>query len=68
MKSTPTVNKYQYLWVVQGHYGSCGWEDLTASTNYREARDDLRDYRYNEPYPHRLIKRREPNPEHQEGV
>lgn len=45
-------------YVVQGNYGH-GWEDLTGSTDYKEARDNLRDYRQNEPGPHRLIKRRE---------
>ncbi len=51
-------NKYEYLYVVQGHYGY-GWEDLTASEDYKEMRDDLRAYRENEPaYPHRIIKRR----------
>lgn len=53
-------NKYIYLYVVQGNYG-CGWEDLTQSENYAEARQDLKDYRENEPYPHRLIHRRELN-------
>ena len=51
--------KTELLYVVQGNYGH-GWEDLTASTDYKEARDDLRDYRQNEPGPHRLIKRRCP--------
>ena len=60
------VNKYLYLFVVQGWYGSLGWEDVTAADNYPEARGYLRDYRENEPqYPHRLIRRREPNPEYQ---
>jgi hypothetical protein len=61
------MNKYLYLHIVQGLYGHHGWEDLTASENFREARDNLRDYNENEPqYPHRLIKRREPNPEYKE--
>jgi len=51
-------NKYEYLKVVQGYYG-CGWEDVTAETDPREARARLREYRDNEPeYPHRLISRR----------
>ncbi len=54
------TNKWCYLWIVQGHYGY-GWEDLTAAENYTEARDNLRDYRENEPSPHRLIRRRELN-------
>ncbi len=54
-----TMNKYLYLHVVQGHYGF-GWEDVTQSEDYREARNDLKAYRENEPqYAHRLIQRRE---------
>lgn len=56
MTKKPT--KYAYLHVVQGNYGQ-GWEDLTQSESYREAVSDYRAYRSNEPYPHRLIKRRE---------
>lgn len=51
--------KTELLYVVQGNYGH-GWEDLTASADHKEARDNLRDYRQNEPGPHRLIKRRCP--------
>lgn len=44
--------------IVQGNYGQ-GWEDVTASLDYREARNDLKAYRKNCPeYAHRLIKRR----------
>lgn len=50
--------KTELVYVVQGNYGQ-GWEDLTASTDYNEARRDLRDYRQNDPAPTRLIKRRE---------
>jgi len=53
-------NKFTYLYVIQGNYGF-GWEDLTQSENYKEARADLKDYRNNEPGPHRMIQRREPN-------
>lgn len=53
------MSKYTYLWVVQGFY--CGWEDLTASENYREAELDLRAYRANEVGAFRLIQRREIN-------
>ena len=56
------VNKYVYLYVVQGYYGY-GWEDLCASENILEARSDYRDYRFNEcGVPHRIIHRRELNP------
>jgi hypothetical protein len=51
------MNKYQYLWVVQGHY-RFGWEDLTEADSWLEAKSLLRDYNENEPAPHRLIQRR----------
>lgn len=57
------VNKYLYVFVVQGDYG-CGWEDISGSESYRSAVADLRAYRENDSYArgHRLIKRRELNP------
>lgn len=60
------VNKYLYLWIVQGYYGSLyGWEDLTAEDSYSEGRKQLKVYRQEEPeYNHRLIQRRELNPEY----
>jgi hypothetical protein len=59
------INKYIYLFVVQGNYGSYGWEDLTQFENYKEAREDLKSYRQNETgIPHRMIKRRELNPDY----
>ena len=51
-------NKFNYLFVLQGDYGS-GFEDLTQSEDYKEVRTDLKDYRENENIPHRIIKRRE---------
>ena len=46
-------------WIIQGNYGY-GWEDLSAYDNRKDAQEDLRAYRENEPeYPHRLISRRE---------
>ena len=39
-------NKYRYLYVLQGHYGY-GWEDLTASEDYKEIKQNLKDYREN---------------------
>lgn len=60
------VNRWLYLWIVQSYWG--GWEDVTAADTLKEARGYLRDYRVNEPHiTHRLIKRREPNPEYKEG-
>ena len=56
-------NKYLYLWVIQGWYGSqYGWEDVDQSENWRDARDSLKSYRENETnYSHRMIQRRELN-------
>ena len=54
----PNRTKPEY--VVQGNYGY-GWDDLTASDNYSEARADLKSYRENERNAsHRLITRRVP--------
>lgn len=54
----PNRTKPEY--VVQGNYGY-GWEDLTASDNQAEARNDLKAYRENETgVAHRLITRRVP--------
>jgi hypothetical protein len=57
------VNKYLYLYVLQGDYGyGHGFEDLSASESWREVRDDLKAYRENEGGNYRIIQRREPNP------
>ncbi len=56
------INKYIYLYVVQGNYGY-GWEDVDASESRKEALESLRSYCKNESHhAHRLIKRRELNP------
>jgi len=56
-------NKYLYFYVVQGNYGSYGWEDLAESDTHKEARYNLKEYRISSsPWAHRIIKRREPNP------
>lgn len=64
MDTTTAPNKRQstttLYYIVQGHYGQ-GWEDLTQSTDYREAKANLKDYRDNDPSPTRLIKRRVKN-------
>ena len=49
-------NKYIYLYVLQGFYNY--WEDLTASENYREIKNDLKTYRENERGAYRIIQRR----------
>lgn len=57
------INKYKYLYVIQGNYGS-RWEDVSYEDNYKDARRCLKDYLDNEKqYPHRLITRRELNKE-----
>jgi len=64
------INKYIYLYKVQGYYSDQHkWETVTASESLSEARRDLRDYRINEPYQFRLVKGREKNPSYKgEGL
>jgi len=53
--------QYETLHVVQGYYGGFGWEDLTASTDRREAAADVEAYRTNERGGlFRLVARRQP--------
>ena len=52
------TNKYEYLFVLQGHYGQ--WEDLCASESSKEVRQNLKEYRENEGGMYRIIQRREP--------
>jgi hypothetical protein len=57
-------NKFEYTYVLQGHYGQ-GWEDLTAAEKTwegrKEIRSDLKAYRVNEGGSYRIINRRELN-------
>lgn len=55
------MNKYQYLYILQGNYGyGDGWEDLTASEDRRDMQADARAYRENAPEGiYRIVKRRE---------
>jgi len=57
------VNKFIYGFKIQGHYGQ-GWEDECFEDNRKEARQRLREYRENSAYPSRMVKAREPNPQH----
>jgi hypothetical protein len=51
--------KTQDFFVIVSNYGY-GWEDTTASECRKEAINDLKAYRINQPqYIHRIIKRRE---------
>ena len=56
------TRKYDYLYVLQGHYGQ-GWEDLTAAertpAGYRQVRANLREYQKNEGGRYRIVSRRE---------
>lgn len=67
MTKSSKPNKYLYLWYIQGNYGAgLGWDDLAGYETWRELRDDLKEYRLAEPqYSHRVIRRRELNPEYQ---
>ena len=51
------TRKTEDEYTIQGNYGyGDGWEDLTCYDTRREARENLRLYRENEPqYSHRLI-------------
>ena len=44
-------------WEVQGNYGH-GWECVTTEESRKDALTQLRCYNENEPYPHRIIKKR----------
>jgi hypothetical protein len=58
----PKPNKYLYFFVVQGNYGGY-WEDVAETDTWKEASYNLNEYRISSgPAPHRIIKRREPNP------
>lgn len=54
----PRVRTTEELWIVQGNYGH-GWEDVTAAKTWKEIKQNLREYRENEPgTAFRAIKRR----------
>lgn len=61
------VNKWEWIYVVQGYYQGTGWEDLCAAPMTREGRkessEDLKAYRENAPGAYRRIRRRQLNPE-----
>ena len=61
-------NKYIYLKVLQGQYDGCTLDDLAEAdlSNVEELKkfkNDVKAYRENESYPHRVIRRRVLNPE-----
>ena len=58
-------NKFRYLKVIQQYVKDYGWCDYTAYNKndpeqMESLRQDLRDYRINEPAPYRVISRRIP--------
>lgn len=57
------VNKYIYGYKLQSNYGQ-GWETECFEYTLKEARQQLRTYRENSPYPVRIVGAREPNPEY----
>ena len=57
------INKYVYGFKIQGHYGQ-GWEDECFEDTLKEAHQRLKEYRENSPYPSRMVRSREPNPQH----
>lgn len=55
MKSRKTYDEYH----IEGNYGyGQGWEVVTIEDTIKEARQRLKEYNDNEPYPFRIIKRR----------
>lgn len=63
---TKRINKYIYNnYTIQGYYDSYyGWEDIYHAENHQDAKDRLKEYRKNEPgFSHRIVNRRECNPE-----
>lgn len=55
MYKRKTTDEYE----VQGYYvNQYGWECVVKEETREEARKRLREYNENEPYPHRIIKKR----------
>lgn len=48
-----TVDEYE----IQGYYSE-GWEMLTTTETYKEARQAIKSYQMNDPGPLRIVKRR----------
>ena len=68
MNNAKKPTKYVYSIVLQGQYDGRTWDDIAeASVNdpeeLRQFRSDVKAYSENEPYPHRVIRRRALNPE-----
>ena len=57
--TTPKVNKYSYVKVIQGNYGY-GWEDVSTydKQEFPAAKKDLKEYRLSNTGIYRIIARR----------
>jgi hypothetical protein len=55
------INKYEYLFVIQGNCGY-GWNDECFEENFADAKRTIKDYRDNCNWPFRIICRRVLNP------
>lgn len=64
--STTRINKYLYGWQFYVEYGA-GWEYEIFELTFAEMKEQRKAYRENCPYPLRIRRGREPNPEYQEG-
>jgi hypothetical protein len=53
MYKRKTVDEYE----VQGNYGQ-GWEMVTTEETRKAAQEQRKCYDNNEPYPHRIVKKR----------
>jgi hypothetical protein len=53
MYKRKTVDEYE----VQGNYGQ-GWEMVTTEETRKAAKEQCKCYDNNEPYPHRIVKKR----------
>lgn len=51
------IRKTRDIYVVEGDYG-WGFEEVTWCDTFKEAKQDIKDYRDNEPYPFRIRKKR----------
>ena len=55
------INKYRYLYVVQGNNGY-GWGDECSEETFVDAKRTVKEYRANCKWPFRIIRRRVLNP------
>jgi hypothetical protein len=45
---------------IQCNYEGYGWEMVTTETTWKDARDQIKCYRENQPAPYRIVKKRVP--------